>query len=287
MNISDITVIIPTLNAALYIEKLLYSLSNQDLKVKEIIIIDSSSVDKTLEIAKRFNNVKTIVISKKAFNHGKTRNLAAMEANGEILMFMTQDALPVDNKLIRNLTEPLKNPDIAATFGRHIPRKDAPLPEIFARQFNYPAEGFIKGREDIQKLGIKTFFLSNACSAYRKGPFFEVGMFPQDVKANEDMLITAKLILQGYKVAYVPEAMIMHSHKYSLLKQFKRYYNIGASFKNREWILKYARPEKEGLRLIKTQIDFIIKKRKYQWIPYVLMESLAKYIGFRIGFIAG
>ncbi len=282
-----ISVIIPTLNAQDSIKELITRLQSQDIIPTDIIIIDSSSVDKTLEIAKRFNNVKSIVISRKAFNHGKTRNLAAMEACGEILMFMTQDALPVNNKLIRNLTEPLKNPEIAATFGRHIPKQDASLPEIFARQFNYPSEGFIKGREDIQKFGIKTFFLSNACSAYRKEPFFEVGMFPQDVKANEDMLITAKLILRGYKVAYVPEAMIIHSHKYSLLKQFKRYYNIGASFKNREWILNYARPEKEGLRLIKTQLIFIIKQRKYQWIPYILMESLTKYIGFRIGFIAG
>lgn len=287
MDVPDISIIIPTLNAGVYLERLLHALTTQDLKVKEIIIVDSSSEDETLEIAKRFDNVKTILIPRKDFNHGRTRNLAAKEAKGEILMFMTQDAIPSDNRLVRKLTEPLQKLEIAATFGRHVPRRDASPPEVFARQFNYPAKGFVKGKEDIEKYGIKTFFLSNVCSAYKRASFFEVGMFPENIRANEDMLITIKLILNGYKVAYVPEARVIHSHKHSLLEQFIRYYNIGSSLKNCEWILKYARPEKEGFKLIKKQIDFVIRQRKYQWIPYILAESLTKYIGFRIGFIAG
>ncbi|MDH5768388.1 MAG: glycosyltransferase family 2 protein, partial [Nitrospirota bacterium] len=226
-----ISIIIPTLNAGDYIKKLLSMLYTQDRKFAEIIIIDSSSDDNTVDSVKGFG-AKTIIIPGYTFNHGKTRNRAAMEAHGDLLVFMTQDALPFDNTFLRKLTAPLQMPDVAATFGRHIPRPEASPLEVFARQFNYPDTGSIKGMDDIKQYGIKTFFFSNVCSAIKKDLFIKAGMFPEGIRANEDMLIAAKLILSGYKVAYVPEAMVIHSHNYSLFRQFRRYYNIGSSLKN-------------------------------------------------------
>jgi rhamnosyltransferase len=281
-----ISVIIPTLNASLYIEKLLSILQAQDTKYLELIIIDSSSEDNTVDIAKRFAT-KTMVIPRHTFNHARTRNIAAMEAKGDILIFMTQDALPLDNTLLRNLTTPLQISDIAATFGKHIPRSDASPLEIFARQFNYPETGSIKGIDDIKKYGIKTFFFSNVCSAIKKDLFLKVGMFPEDVRANEDMLMAAKLILNGYKVAYIPEAKVIHSHNFSLLQQFRRYYNIGSSLKNNSWILKYTLPEDEGIRIVKEQISFVLKRHDYLWIPYIFLDSVTKYAGYKIGLITG
>jgi rhamnosyltransferase len=281
-----ISVIIPTLNASLYIEKLLSILQAQDTKYLELIIIDSSSEDNTVDIAKRFAT-KTMVIPRHTFNHARTRNIAAMEAKGDILIFMTQDALPLDNTLLRNLTTPLQISDIAATFGKHIPRSDASPLEIFARQFNYPETGSIKGIDDIKKYGIKTFFFSNVCSAIKKDLFLKVGMFPEDVRANEDMLMAAKLILNGYKVAYIPEAKVIHSHNFSLLQQFRRYYNIGSSLKNNSWILKYTLPEDEGIRIVKEQISFVLKRHDYLWIPYIFLDSVTKYAGYKMGLIKG
>lgn len=281
-----ISIIIPTLNASENIKKLLSMLQAQDIKFAEIIIIDSSSVDNTVDIAKRFG-AKTIVIPGYTFNHGKTRNRAAIEAHGDILVFMTQDALPLNDMLLRNLTTPLQMSDVAATFGRHIPRSEASPLEVFARQFNYPDTGSIKGIDDIKQYGIKTFFFSNVCSAIKKEFFLKAGMFPEGIRANEDMLIAAKLILSGYKVAYVPEAMVIHSHNYSLLKQLRRYYNIGSSFKNNRWILKYTQAEGEGIRFVKEQARFVLKQRHYFWIPYIFLESLTKFMGYRIGLIAG
>ena len=281
-----ISIIIPTLNAGAHMEKLFSMLQAQDIKFLEIIIIDSSSGDNTVGIAKGFG-AKTIVIPRHTFNHGKTRNMAAMEAKGDILVFMTQDALPMDYTLLSNLTAPLHLPDIAATFGRHVPRADASLLEVFARQFNYPDKESSKGISDIKKYGIKAFFFSNVCSAIKKELFLKAGMFPEGIRANEDMLMAAKLILNGYKVTYVPDAMVIHSHNYSLLQQFRRYYNIGSSFKNNSWILKYARAEGEGIRFIKEQASFVLKRHKYFWIPYIFLESMTKYAGYRIGLIAG
>jgi len=281
-----ISVIIPTFNAGDRLRNLLSMLKSQDTPPLEIIVIDSSSADNTVKIAEE-SGAKTMVIHKRAFNHGGTRNMAAARAGGDVLVFMTQDALPEDNTLLSALTSPLNEPYIAVTFGRHIPRPDASLLEIFARHFNYPDEASVKGINDIRDYGIKTFFSSNVCSAVRKDLFLKVGMFPEGVRANEDMLIAARLILQGYKVAYVPDARVIHSHSYSLLKQFRRYYNIGSSLKNNKWVLDYTRPEGEGMKFIKEEMRFVLKRHRFLLVPYILLESVTKYAGFRIGLIAG
>lgn len=268
------------------IGQLLSGLLSQDMKPLEIIVIDSSSEDGTADIAKE-SGVNIMVIPRTTFNHGGTRNQAALTAAGDILVFMTQDAIPVNNGLLRELTAPLREHDIAATYARQIPRPDAPLLEIFTRHFNYPEKGAVKGLNDLKQIGIKTFFSSNVCSSMKKELFIKVGMFPEMVKANEDMVITAKYIINGYKVAYVPEAMVIHSHNYSLVRQYRRYFNIGSSIKGNRWILDYAHAEGEGLKFIQEQIQFVVKKHKFYLIPYIFLESLAKFLGFRMGLVTG
>ena len=282
----DISVVIPTLNAGRLIGQLLSSLLSQDMKPLEIIVIDSSSEDNTVDIARELG-VNTMVIPRTTFNHGGTRNQAALTAAGDILVFMTQDAIPLNGSLLRELTAPLQEHDIAASYARQIPRPDAPLLEIFMRQFNYPEEGAVKSMHDLKQLGIKTFFSSNVCSSMRKELFMKVGMFPETVRANEDMVITAKYIISGYKVAYVPEAMVIHSHNYSLFRQYLRYYNIGSSIRGNKWILDYAHAEGEGLKFFREQVQFVVKKHKFHLIPYIFFESIAKFLGFRLGLVTG
>jgi rhamnosyltransferase len=282
----EISLIIPTLNAGASIGHLLSRLFSQDIGFSEIIIIDSSSEDDTVKIARGFG-IRTIVIPRHTFNHGKTRNTAALEAKGDVLLFMTQDAMPADNTLVRKLTVPLERPDVAATYGRQIPRSGASPVEAFARYFNYPDESSCKGSEDLEKHGIKTIFFSNVCSSIKKELFMKVGMFHEGIRTNEDMLIAAEFIAHGYKIAYVPEARVVHSHNYSLPDQFRRYYNIGWSIKKNRWIFEYLKAEGEGTKFMKEQIKFLVKQHKYAWLPYMFLESATKYAGFKIGLIAG
>ena len=282
----NISVIIPTLNASRVIGPLLSGLLSQDLQPVEIVVVDSSSEDDTTRIAEHFG-ARTRIIPKNTFNHGRTRNQAALETEGDTLVFMTQDALPAHNTLLRYLTAPLQDPDIAATYARQIPRPDASLLEVFTRHFNYPEQAAVKSMNDLRKLGIKTFFSSNVCSSMKKECFIKVGMFPETVRANEDMVITAKYITNGFKVAYVPEAQVIHSHKYSLLRQYRRYYNIGSSIRRNRWILDYTHAEGEGMKFIREQIAFVVRNHKFHLIPYILFESFAKYTGLRMGLVTG
>jgi rhamnosyltransferase len=281
-----LSVIIPTLNAGTEIRGLLKRLRSQTVPPIEIIVIDSSSKDNTVSIAEEFG-ARISVIPKKLFNHGSTRNCAAREASGDVLVFMTQDALPADNQLLYHLSRPLEQAHIAAAFARHIPKTDASLLEQFSREFNYPEQSSVKGLDDVKVHGIKTFFFSNVCSAIKKELFVKAGMFPDGIRANEDMIISAKLMVNGYKTAYVPEAKIFHSHNFTLLKQCLRYYTIGSSLRNNRWILDYAKAESEGAQFLKEQLLFVIKNKKISVIPYIFLETMAKYIGFRIGMIAG
>jgi rhamnosyltransferase len=280
-----ISVIIPTLNAGNNIDRLLNRLFNQTLLPYEIIIIDSSSKDNTVQIAEKMG-ARVLEIPRKHFNHGETRNMGAFNSKGEILMFMTQDAIPADNYLIEKLVSPLDSDNIAASYARHLPNENATPIERFARLFNYPQKECIKGKDSIQALGIKTFFFSNVCSVIKKNIFINVGAFPR-VKANEDMIFTAKLILNGFKIAYVPDAKVIHSHNYLLLKQFIRYYNIGSSFKNNKWILSLTKLQEEGIKFLKEELAFLKENHKYYWIPYAIIDAIIRYLGYRLGFIIG
>lgn len=282
-----VSVIIPTLNAASSIMPLLERLRTQVVRPDEVIIIDSSSDDNTADVARQYG-VRVLVIPRASFDHGGTRNIAASEAIGDILLFMTQDALPFDSHLVGNLISPLSEPDIAASYARHIPRDDASPLEVFARLFNYPSTPDIKGINDLGRHGIKTFFCSNVCSAFKKDFFMKVGMFPEGIPSNEDMLIAARLITGGYRIAYVPDAVVIHSHRYSLTQLFRRYYNIGVSLKRNRWVLGYSgEAEGEGLRFLSGQIGFVITNYGLKWLPRVFLEALVKLAGYRIGLIRG
>lgn len=276
-----VSVIIPTLNAEKHIQNILKSLKEQSIP-SEIIVIDSSSTDNTIKIAESYG-AEMIKIKREDFDHGGTRNLAVNHTRGDILIFLTQDALPYDEHYIENLIKPLEKPDIAAACGRQIPDVNARPLERFARLFNYPPIPLIKSLNDISEYGIKTFFFSNVCSAIRKKEFMELGGFPEKVIMNEDMVLSAKLILKGYKIAYVPEAKVIHSHNYTWIQQFKRYFDIGISLRDNPWILEHAKADKEGAKFLKEEIRYLFKNREYRWIPYAIGETISKYSGYKLG----
>ena len=276
-----VSVIIPTLNAEIYIDDLLSSLKGQSVKC-EIIIVDSSSLDKTASIAAS-GNAKIVKVRKEEFNHGKARNIGVQEATGDIVFFLTQDALPFDKHCLENLLKPLESSEIVASYGRQMPRSDASPIESFARLFNYDDKPMIKGREDLSSLGIKTFFFSNVCSAIKTKEFKELGGFPENIIMFEDLIFAAKAILNGYKIAYVPESKVWHSHNFSLIQQFRRYQDAGISLRNNAWIFEHAKANREGAEFLKQEIAYLSKNRQYQWIPYAIAESVFKFAGFWLG----
>ena len=280
-----VSVVIPTYNASVYLKKLLPSLREQTYKEIELIIIDSSSTDSTLEIAKSFK-AKTIVIPKQEFDHGEVRTKAGKLAKGNIIVYLTQDALPYDRYTIENITKVLlKDKKIGAAFGRQIPYEDTNLFGKHLRYFNYPKESYVREYKEKEKYGIKTAFFSNSFAAYRKSVLEEIGWFKSGIILGEDIYAATKILKLGYKIAYVSEAKVYHSHSYTIWQEFKRYFDIGVFHKCENWILEeLGKPEKEGIRYIKSEFNFLIKKKAFHLLPEFLLRNLMKYVGYKLGY---
>jgi rhamnosyltransferase len=278
---TPVSVVIPTLNAAGTISLLLESLRSQSVPC-EIIVVDSSSDDGTVTLAAS-QGARVLRIDRCTFDHGGTRNLAVKEASSDRVVLLTQDAMPVNNRLLENLLLPLESPETPLSYGRQIARHDAIPPEKFARDFNYPGKPVLKDATQLSALGIKTFYCSNVCAALRKKEYEEVGGFPDRIILNEDMILAAKLIMRGYRVAYAANAEVYHSHNYSLLQQFRRYFDIGVSLNRHRWILDAAMPEREGKKALSREIAYLTAQRAWPWVPYVVLEAVLKYAGFRLG----
>jgi rhamnosyltransferase len=278
-----LSIIIPTLNAGEYLPNLLEKLFSQTIDDKEIIVIDSMSDDDTTEIARSFG-VTVKPISRREFNHGRTRNVAADDASGEYLVFLTQDALPVDDHLLENLIAPLENDgQIAASYGRQIAYEHAYPIEKFIRGFNYPEESRTKEKSDIPVLGVKTFFCSNACAAYRSDVLRALGGFRGDTIMNEDMEYFYRAVMAGYKVHYAADAQVWHSHNYTLFEQFQRYVDIGVFFSNNPDLAAYSKNETEGIRYILAAARCLMDKNEPWQLPHLLLDSLARFLGYRVG----
>lgn len=130
-------------------------------------------------------------VAKGDFDHGGTRNLAVAKSQAPYFICMTQDALPVDEFLVERLMAPLRESDVAAVYARQQAREDCSPIEAYTHSFNYPLVDRIKSKEDIPALGIKTFFCSNVCAAYRRDIFRELGGFEAHTIFNEDMIYAA------------------------------------------------------------------------------------------------
>ncbi len=173
--------------------------------------------------------------------------------------------------------------NIAICYGRQLPRPNAAPLERFAREFNYPAESILKTRNDIKTLGLKTFFCSNSCSAIRCSIFRKLGGFKNDVIVNEDMLFAAKAILNDYSVYYSAAAKVYHSHPYSLLQTFRRYFNIGRFFADNRWLLKQTGLKRYAGGMMKAGVKTFREKRTSHYIAALLIEFVVKALACKFG----
>lgn len=279
-----ISIIIPTYEASKHLELLLGSISSQKVKDFELIVIDSSSSDSTLDVAKSYN-AKTTVIDQSEFDHGRTRTLAAEQAKGEILVYFSQDAKPCDQVTIENLIKPIEEDDqVAAAYGKQLPAPDASVFAQHLRLFNYSEKSHVLQLSDRDKFGIKTAFLSNSFAAYRRSDLAAIGYFKDGLIFGEDTYAAAKMLLKGKKIVYAADAKVYHSHNYSVRQEFRRYFDMGVFHRSEDWLLKeFGKVELKGVKYIKSEIAFLMKQKRFGLLPQFLLRMLAKYLGYKMG----
>ena len=278
----NITVIIPTYNAATYLPKLLKSLKEQTIKFK-LVLVDSSSSDDSVLIAKTFvENV--IVIKKLEFDHGGTRTKIAKMFESDILVFMTQDALPFSNISIERLVQPFEKNDVAISYGQQVPYSHSGPFGKFLRKFNYPELSNERTYANKAEYGLRAAFVSNSFCAYRRSYLKEVGYFEENLIMSEDMYAAANLLRQGYTVCYTADAKVYHSHDYSVVEEFRRYFDIGVFHgSNPELQKEFGSAAGEGKRFIKEELQYLIKTNNIYLVPLSFIRNSSKFLGYKLG----
>ena len=277
---NDASIVILTKNAGGDFQDTLEAIFAQKYPGKfEVIIVDSGSTDNTLEIAGNYPT-KVHQIKPEDFGHGRTRNLAASLAIGDYLVFLTQDAVPATDRWLSNLIRNLKDSKIAGVYGRQIPKKGTRPMESFFLNTRYPLSRMVKSAGQ-GKVDMNTIFFSNANSAIRK-EIWEKYPFDDSLIMSEDQEWAKKVLLAGYKIVYVPEAAVYHSHNYSLKAAFQRYFDSGVSL-NQFAGKEYGSFTSEGLAYTKNELKFLITNGYIKWLPYAILYDLAKFFGVSLG----
>jgi rhamnosyltransferase len=247
------------------------------------LVIDSSSTDHTPELARQAG-FEIVSIPRSQFNHGGTRQFAVeLLFDCDVIIFLTQDAYLASTSSLRKLLNAFHDFKVGAAFGRQLPHGDAGVFGAHARLFNYSEQSDVRDISAISSLGIKATFLSNSFAAYRREALMAVGGFPSNVILSEDMVVAARMLLAGWKIAYRADAIVRHSHDYSVLQEFKRYFDIGVFHAREPWILEsFGKPEGEGKRFVLSELRYLADKAPWR-IPESIMRTALKYMGYRLG----
>lgn len=282
----EYAVIIPTLNAAGYIDALLRSLESQTLPPREILVVDSASDDDTLRLAKAHPAVRILTVARREFDHGGTRDMAIRRCDSPFAVLLTQDALPSGDDCMRALLEPFADSSVAAVCGRQVARPDATARERAVRAYRYPAQSAVWEKRDIPERGMRAFLLSDVCAAYRRTAYLAVGGFERPIATNEDMLMAATLLEAGYRLAYRAEARVWHSHDYTLRQEYRRNRLIG------RFLARYGRRFEggemgEGVRMAASVTRTLWEDGARREIVPFWLNCAARLLGNRAGRRAG
>ncbi|MCR4924038.1 MAG: glycosyltransferase [Lachnospiraceae bacterium] len=282
-----IDVCIPVYRPGEKYKRLLKMLDKQTVKINRLICMYTREDDKDLYRSRDIEKVSFPIlvkeIDKRDFDHGGSRNRAVSLSDADIVVLMTDDAIPYDERLIENLVRGLKEDKVAVCYARQLADEGSSLAENFSREFNYPPKSLVKSEKDIETLGIKAFFCSNVCAAYKREIFNELGAFTDHTIFNEDMIFARKVLKSGYCIRYEASAKVIHSHDYSNMQQFRRNFDLAVSQKMHPEVFALVSSESEGIRYVKSAYSYMRKRRKgYMIIPFIV-TSAYKYLGYKLG----
>ena len=248
---STVTVAIPVLNGARYLDEVLAAVRSQRVdREVEILIVDSGSTDGSLEIARRHGAV-VHEIDKSDFSHGGTRNWMMGAARGDHVAFLTQDATPAHDRWLAALLEGFDQAgDVAAVFGPHDARPDASHMIKSEMERHFAGWGDGGTRIEVQRLdpspeGIEAYrefpgqltFLSDVNCAIARWAWERVPY--REVPYAEDQLLGRELIEAGFAKVFHPDARVLHSHDYPPLAFFRRYFD---EFRSLREVLGFRQP---------------------------------------------
>lgn len=246
-----------------------------------VLVVNSSSHDGTVEVARALG-AETLIIPRNKFNHGTTRELARKHLQTDIVIMTTPDAYAAHNDLLEKLVQPLMEKKSVIAYARQIPHEGADFFESFSRAFNFPEDSHFRSLQDSDKYGVYTFFCSNSCAAYLNSALDEIGGF-EPVLLGEDTVAVARLLHRGHQIAYVSDAIVHHSHRYSLLQEFKRNYDTGLARKQYRHLISIGGKDSHRGKAYTLEMGRRLWKENRSLIPYAALQTAIKWFGYQCG----
>lgn len=276
----SIGVAVFTLNAEKHLEACLTPFLNSKLHPR-LLVVDSSSNDGTEAVAKKLN-VETLIIARNEFNHGLTREKARKHLGTDIVVMLTPDAYALNENVLEALVEPIVSGNVVLSYARQIPHNRHNIFEAFPRYFNYPEKSEIRSIKDLNRLGKHTFFCSDSCCAYLNKALDDIGGF-RNVILGEDTFAAADLLRKGYRIAYTAEAVVKHSHHYSLKQEFQRYFDTGLVRTEFANLLYSPKTDQDrGKEFVHSFFKHIRSHYPYL-LPYAFLHVFSKWLGYYLG----
>lgn len=281
----EVSIVILAKNEAMNIGLCLDSIFAQDYEGEfEVLVIDSGSEDGTLEIVRGYP-VTLVEIPPEEFRHGGTRNLGASLGQGKYIVYITADAFAKDAYWLRNLTAGLDRPEVAGVYGRQIPKEKAWPMERFMLGYLYSPEKRVQAWEEGEAVDMDLTWFSTVNSAIRR-TVWERYPFSETIIMSEDQEWSRRVLLDGYKIWYEPQAAVYHSHNNTLRRAFQRYFDSGMS--SEECYLPGAKGSLlafmvRGLRYFGAEMRYLVERGYLAWIPYATLYEMLKFSGILLG----
>ena len=279
----EVDVLIPVYRPDGKLTELLKRLKMQNYPIHRVILMNTEEKHFPAQLTGIWDRVEVYHLAKEEFDHGGTRDRGVRMSTADLVLCMTQDAMPADETLIEELVKPFDDSEVWAAYARQLPNEDCRDVEKYTRSFNYPEQSMVKTKEDLDRLGIKTFFCSNVCAAWRREKYLELGGFVKHTIFNEDMILAGTMIKQGGKIAYCAKAKVIHSHNYSAFQQFHRNFDLAVSQTMYPEVFGGIRSESEGIKLVKKSLSYCIKIGKPWLMIQVVTQSAGKFLGYKMG----
>ena len=245
-----------------------------------LTVSDDKEMDEKIKMFLKEHNIQYFEVTAEEFSHSLTRERAIRECKSDIVVLCSQDVIFFDEHALSGLAESI-NDEVVYAYGKQICTKKTI--ERYIREKNYPKESRIIGSEDIEEMQLMAFFASDAFSALNRKVFIKInGYQGYNVMMAEDMLYSKFILDAGYKKAYVAEAQVEHSHKYTLKQLYKRYYETGKFHKEVNLFNQY-KAEDSGFKLAMYVLGQALKHFNipvlFRWLP----DMAARYLGMRKG----
>jgi rhamnosyltransferase len=281
----DVSILLLTKNGRADLELALPALFSQKVSVPfEVIAVDSGSTDGTTDLLQLFS-VSVVQIPPGDFHHARTRNLAASQAHGNIIVFLSQDAVPSSPDWLEVMLANFSDPRVGAVYGRQIPKDSSSLERQDALNAIYGENRIVKDPENRNGLGYRFYHFSDVNAAIRRD-VWSAARFPEDLKVFEDLGIAKHILDRGWKIVYEPRAAVFHSHVHTTFGLFKRYFDIGYTFRLLKiWDTPGIRSSllQDGLRLVRKKIKRAGTRETRAAASYGIRQDIAKSAGLFLG----